>query len=232
MVQVQTHSVEIDLAHIQMDKEDIFRILSHQNAHVDSHSRDLVDRYMKQVLNEAAPRGAYGRWNAMELANADEIEVEGLRFRTGKIIRKMLQGAALYAFFIATAGKGPEMLSRKLMEEGNYLEGFIVDLIASFLVDAVADQLHMLIRTEASSLGMKVTNRYSPGYCSWDVSEQQKLFSLFTRNNCGISLSPSSLMSPIKSVSGLIGIGDSVRYREYICDICSMKECQFRKTGS
>jgi cobalamin-dependent methionine synthase I len=60
------------------------------------------------------------------------------------------------------------------------------------------------------------------------VSEQQKLFSFFPENFAGISLSDSSLMNPIKSVSGIAGIGTAVKYLGYACDDCTQADCVFR----
>jgi cobalamin-dependent methionine synthase I len=74
-----------------------------------------------------------------------------------------------------------------------------------------------------------ITNRYSPGYCDWPVKDQQKLFSFFPEKFCGIRLSESSLMYPIKSLSGMIGIGSLVSYQLYPCDSCKDENCQYRK---
>ncbi|MCK4750850.1 MAG: methionine synthase, partial [Bacteroidales bacterium] len=168
-------------------------------------------------------------FTASSSASGDEIAIEGMRFGTGSIIRNMLRGAEEYAFFIATAGPGPEELSASLINDGQYLEGYIVDLIGSALVELVADQIQDHIKEMADSRGMNITNRYSPGHCSWDVNEQKKLFDQFPKGFCGIALSDTSLMSPIKSVSGVIGLGSSVSFREYTCEICSMKDCIFRQ---
>ncbi|MHB8579979.1 MAG: vitamin B12 dependent-methionine synthase activation domain-containing protein [Ignavibacteriaceae bacterium] len=76
--------------------------------------------------------------------------------------------------------------------------------------------------------GMKITNRYSPGYCNWNVSEQHLFFSLLPQNFCGITLTESSLMLPVKSISGIIGIGSNVKYSKYFCDKCGVKDCTYR----
>ena len=76
--------------------------------------------------------------------------------------------------------------------------------------------------------GFSITNRYSPGSCGWPVSDQQLLFSLFPDKYCGISLSDSSLMDPLKSVSGIIGIGRNVKKTAYTCDICDIENCMYR----
>jgi cobalamin-dependent methionine synthase I len=158
-----------------------------------------------------------------------EIEIEGTRFRTGRIIRNMLKGAEEYAFFAVTAGPEPETLSKNLMKEGQFLEGYIVDLIATGIVESVADQLQEAVKSAARKDGFRITNRYSPGYCTWDVAEQQKLFGLLPGGCCGITLSESSLMLPIKSVSGIIGIGKEVKYRGYSCEHCSIEQCACRR---
>ena len=78
--------------------------------------------------------------------------------------------------------------------------------------------------------GWRHTNRFSPGYCGWHVSEQKKLFPLFpSAEPCGIRLTDSSLMLPIKSVSGVIGLGDGVRKLEYTCGLCTYDKCYRRK---
>ena len=48
-------------------------------------------------------------------------------------------------------------------------------------------------------------------------------------NPTGIALSESCLMHPIKSVSGVIGIGTTARRRAYGCVICQNKTCIYRR---
>jgi len=78
---------------------------------------------------------------------------------------------------------------------------------------------------------MSLSNRYSPGYCGWPVSDQHILFSLFPEGFCGIELNGSALMTPLKSVSGVIGIGPALRREEYDCGICDMQDCVRRRAG-
>jgi cobalamin-dependent methionine synthase I len=115
-----------------------------------------------------------------------------------------------------------------LLNSGEYLAGIAADLVASLIAESVARLLHSSISELADREGTRTTNRYSPGYCSWSVGEQQKLFKQFPEGFCGITLSPSSLMAPIKSVSGIIGLGNHVSYREYDCDACQVKHCAAR----
>lgn len=132
------------------------------------------------------------------------------------------------AVFVCTAGHELEAFSKKQMKIGNMPEGYIADIVGSLIVETAMDKIQENLRTDMQVQGLGITNRYSPGYCGWLVGEQQKLFSLLPENICNISLAESSLMHPIKSISGIIGIGNDVKLNPYTCKICDMKDCIYR----
>jgi hypothetical protein len=114
------------------------------------------------------------------------------------------------------------------VNDGDLLTGYVYDVIGSEIVETAADLMQADLASEMAKLGLKITNRYSPGYCKWDVEEQHKIFRFMPYNYCGIRLTPSALMDPVKSVSGFIGIGRDVRYNRYTCNLCDMKDCIYR----
>ena len=101
--------------------------------------------------------------------------------------------------------------------------------LGTVTVECAIDTIQDNLATELEEKGIKITNRYSPGYCGWSLSEQRKLFALFPDGHCGIKLSDSCLMEPIKSVSGVIGFGVNVRQHIYDCQICELENCYYRK---
>jgi len=226
---LETYYPGISKTKILIEPMDILQLLGNQKGSGDPHTTRLVDQYIAECLQASTPAGAYVVAGKVETGSSHQIAVQGFTFHSGKIIGKMLRNSESYAFFMVTVGPGPEQLVRTLMEKGNYLEAYITDLVASVMVEAVAGIVQEEIRNLAGRREMKITNRYSPGYCLWELPEQHKLFSLFPEKCCGISLSDSSLMNPVKSATGIIGIGTRVEYREYTCEICTMKNCQFRK---
>ena len=149
-------------------------------------------------------------------------------FEVKPIIFSQIKKAGGAALFICTAGAGGGCESRRSMKEGDLLRGYVYDVIGSEVVENAADRMQEELRLEVAADGLKITNRFSPGYCGWDVAEQHKLFSFFPDNYCGITLTESALMNPVKSVSGLIGIGREVRYAPYKCHLCDDKNCIYR----
>ena len=158
----------------------------------------------------------------------DGLYVGNMFFNMQKIVTSQLKNAEKAALFVCTIGLQMEAWSRRLFREGDAVTGHIVDTIASIAVENAASLLHDHIQMKIQEKGLKITNRFSPGYCGWPVSEQHLLFSLLPEGFCGITLTESSLMMPMKSISGIIGIGAKVNRKAYLCDQCMKKECMFR----
>lgn len=156
------------------------------------------------------------------------IVTEGVVFEVKPIIFNQIKRAEGAALFICTAGAEVGMRSRASMKEGDLLRGYVYDVIGSEVVENAADRMQDELRLAVAAGGLNITNRFSPGYCGWDVAEQHKLFSFFPDNYCGITLTESALMNPVKSISGLIGIGREVRYAPYQCHLCDDKNCIYR----
>ena len=150
-------------------------------------------------------------------------------FDMGNIILRQLRGSETYALFMCTAGEEFEAFQQRLKTEGDMVRVFIADALGSVIAEKCADQMELTLQESIDKLGWKHTNRFSPGYCGWHVSEQQKLFPLFDGHTCGITLTESSLMVPIKSVSGIIGLGREVRRLDYTCGLCTFEKCYKRK---
>jgi len=157
------------------------------------------------------------------------IVLNGLVFNVKKIVYGQLRKAESIAVFLCTAGPEIGIRSRAAMNEGDLLTGYIYDVIGSAIAEGAADLMQSNLQEAVFVESKKITNRYSPGYCDWDVAEQHKLFQLMPDNYCGIKLNDSALMNPEKSVSGFIGIGEQVRYNSYTCGLCDMKDCIYRK---
>jgi len=147
----------------------------------------------------------------------------------GKIILRQLRGSEAYALFVCTSGVEYEDYQQRLMREGDMVRVFIADALGSVIAERCADQMEIHLQESVDKLGWHHTNRFSPGYCGWHVSQQQLLFPLFDGHTCGVRLTDSSLMVPIKSVSGIIGLGSEVRHLDYTCGLCNFEKCYKRR---
>ncbi len=161
--------------------------------------------------------------------NQHSITVGNEKFFTDPIIFTRLKKAEYIAVYTATLGNKFSNWVDSFKEADDPFYVYLLDILGSETVETVGDLLHKHVDNIAQKKQMQITNRYSPGHCGWDISEQQKLFSLLPDNFCDIVLTDSSLMLPIKSISGFIGIGSQVKQQDYSCSTCNIKSCYKNK---
>jgi hypothetical protein len=160
------------------------------------------------------------------------VDVHGLSFDVGTVVCGQIAQAEAMAVFVCTAGSGIEETSRRLMSSGDPFTAFIADTLGSLVVENAMDRVQAQLALAVAPRGLHISERYSPGYCGWRVDEQKKLFSLLPPEFCGVRLTDSALMQPIKSVSGFIGLGARVTRRPYTCRLCEIEDCLYRKLKS
>ena len=190
---------------------------------------DMISIALSQSVDLANIKGSLRVSDHFLLDRSGYIEIDSVTFGVGKKIARQLKNAEGGVLFICTAGPGIGEKSKELMSAGDLMEGYILDVIGSLTVDAAIDKIQTSLEDEFLKEGKKIANRYSPGYCGWALSEQKLFFDLFPDNYCGIELTESCLMDPVKSVSGIIGFGEGVRKTAYECDLCELKTCTYRK---
>lgn len=161
--------------------------------------------------------------------NYSQFSIDGKLFDAGKLVTRQLKKSSSLILFICTAGEGIGVKSQKLLHGEDPAKGYVYDVLGSIIVETAIDRIQNLLRSEFLDSNLNITNRYSPGYCNWDVKDQHVLFSFFPKKHCGILLNSSALMHPIKSVSGVIGLGENVKFRQYTCEVCNSTTCIYRK---
>lgn len=190
---------------------------------------NIATQVLEELSGTHEARSEYKIFDDISFNQAEHtLRIENKIFNIHKIIFGQMKKAVSAALFICTAGEVTGARSRSLMQSGDLLKGYICDLIGSIMVESAADMMQKELKERMAAEGSNITNRFSPGYCGWNVSEQHILFSFFPDNFCRITLTSSALMSPVKSVSGIIGIGSAVRYAPYQCRLCDDKNCLYR----
>lgn len=221
---------QIDFKDLKLTVSQIENVIGYK----EEEDRELVTGTIDEILKESQDvckiKAQYAIFHDIQFdIETKSVEISNISFRIKKIVFGQIKKSDSMAIFLCTAGDEIGIRSRKAMQERDLLRGYIYDVIGSEIVEAAADLMQGELEKTVKSAGRKITNRYSPGYCGWDVAEQHKLFQLLPDNFCGIRLTPSALMDPVKSVSGFIGIGEHVKINPYTCKMCDMKDCTYRK---
>jgi hypothetical protein len=196
---------------------DVYEQMGYHDAQPDKATQQETTTILKEVSQWLRPRFSYFVVNKQP------------DFEMGNIILRQLRGSEAFALFVCTSGLEFETYQQRLKEQGDMVRVFIADALGSVIAEKCADQMEKALQESIDKLGWKRTNRFSPGYCEW-VTDEQRLWVplLGNPNPCGVWLTESALMWPVKSVSGIIGLGEDVSYHDYACQHCQLTHC-FRR---
>ena len=221
---------ELTYPDLNITPAEIYEQMGYGDALPDADVQAETERMISRVKEILRPQFSFFITKATLDEENNLLTTDYATMDIGRIISRQLRGSSAFAFFVATAGMEFEHLQEELKTEGDMVSIFIADAMGSVIAEKAADCMELALQQTLASSRLKHTNRFSPGYCGWHVSQQHLLFSHFpTSQPCGITLSESSLMTPIKSVSGIVGIGATVRHLDYTCGLCDYKDCYKRR---
>ncbi len=173
-------------------------------------------------------------WEAFAIR---EVRHDRLLLATGTTlgggpVAAVVAGAAELVIGVCTVGPAISRRASEYQRSGQRLRAMFLDDLGSWAVDQVRQQLCRTIEAEAAARGWRASASLSPGESEWPVTEQAALFSLLDARPIGVTLTESLVMSPIKSLSLIIGIGPGPLGVEGAgnCDFCTLRErCAYRR---
>ena len=160
----------------------------------------------------------------------DKLSIKNTEFIVGNEVFEMLNNIDSVVVFACTVSAG---LNKKLHEYSNpeqMTEAYIADIAGTIIIEKSLELIYQELQIQTQKSDLNITNTISPGNCGWAVEEQKKLFSLLPDNCLGISLNDSGMMNPVKSLSGIVGVGKKVKFIHTDCEQCSSKNCLYRKS--
>lgn len=210
----------------ELNENEILLYLGYRGQEYPDELKEQIKHCEREVLAAASPRLI---WRRLPM-NGSDFTALALE---GKDIRELLEGCREAVLMAVTLGQGIERLLAK-KSVSDMADAVIMDACASTAIENVADNFEADLRRELEAEGLYLSDRFSPGYGDLPLSAQKKLCAaLDTERKIGLSLSPSLLMIPGKSVTAVLGISDTPRsLREKGCESCSLfRSCMYRKEG-
>jgi len=132
------------------------------------------------------------------------------------------------ALFAVTIGQEVCFKIQALFDANDFALASMLDATASEAAENgaiyIEQQFANRLRDELKSKDDIAVSRFSPGYCGWHVSGQKKLFGLLNPGQINITLNNSCLMTPIKSISGVLVAGEKELF-EFSNDFLFCSEC-------
>lgn len=220
--------IYIDNSKFQISKKSLLEFMGYKNNDYPPPLDDVFDHFFDEMDKHYKPEAGFKIFENIKIEE-NGFYCDEIFFNTGNIIAEKLKYSEYLVFFMVTVGIDFDKWNNISFKNDNTLLGYTIDCAGSELAEELAYITESYLFDICKKEEYLTTNRYSPGYCGWNTNEQKLLFSLFPENFCNIHLTELFLMNPVKSISGVIGVGKNVKKIDYQCSICDKKDCFRRK---
>jgi len=186
----------------------------------DSSEADEALQLLKEACSVAKPKAVFIE-AYIESRTDDAIVINGRTFNS-RLLNENTKSTHRLFPYIATCGVEIEQWA-----------GGISDPLKAYFADVI---MQLVLKSAVNGLVKHLTEKKLRGELScmnpgalkdWPISEQKKLFSLFT-DTAGVKLTDSFLMIPIKSSSGIYFTSDK-KFEN--CELCPRENCPSRRTA-
>ena len=218
---------------LTLDYHEILRYLGHWGQKVDQQTESLILRCMEEIQQAAKPRYFYQIYDIRcDIDNEAILLPECGLTLPGRDLYEHLRQCRKCAVMAATLGIEADNLIR-IAENTEMSRAVVLDACATEMVEKLCDAAELEIAQIAARENRGLQSRFSPGYGDCPLSAQRSIVNALNATRLiGLTVTPTSLLMPTKSVTAVIGLFDGEVHDAQTrptCNICRMREhCRFR----
>ena len=226
-------------AGIAIDHAEVLRYLGYRGQTIDEELEQRIDQIVRELERALEPRGISRIFSVVPSVDAcgkPRISLAGSTVELhGRDAYRRLKDARAVAILAVTLGMESERHLRALTSQGP-VAAAVGDAACTALVEAAVDAVDAQVKCVASGYGLVGATRFSCGYGDCPLADQRMLIdALDAQRTLGITLAPTNLMIPTKSVTAIIGLFEGTPPRDMAtssCDGCTVYAgCAFRARG-
>jgi len=167
----------------------------------------------------------------VEEVRPGEVVLKEARLRS-RGLAKLWGQAQEVALILCTIGPALDEQVSAYFVASDPLRGLVLDAIGTAALEELAEEACRLIAEVAKGNGWEASAPLSPGNLDWGLEEQRIFFALLPAKEIGLRLKESYQMTPLKSLSLAMGLGEEVlpSLGESPCTYCSLgRRCRYRR---
>ncbi|MBR6274275.1 MAG: methionine synthase [Lachnospiraceae bacterium] len=163
----------------------------------------LMDKAEKELKEDVAPAVTYKRFDLEKGEGGIALSGASL-ILPGRDIEKLLTDCDEAVLMCATLGPKVDARIRKL-SAADVAMALVYDATASVAIDNICDSLQAEIAEKLP--GYEQTMRFSPGYGDLLLELQESFINVLdTKKRVGVSLTEGGMLTPVKTVTAVVGL--------------------------
>jgi hypothetical protein len=204
---------------------EVLRYMGHIGT-ADTQLEELVASCMEKLLNVCTPRSTTISLPCTVTETC--VKIDKLNIKSSALASRMKDCAQAY-LLAATLGADVDRLITQRMKMDS-AEALCLQACAAVKIEEYCDSIEHELSDNIKQCGFYNRPRFSPGYGDFDIAYQTGLLQILNaQNRIGVSETKTHMLTPLKSVTAVIGVCAEKSDFPNKCDRCNKTDCQFAK---
>lgn len=206
--------------------EGLFKLFCLQSnldySNIPENMQELIDETRNLFLDNAEIIIKYAYYD-IEKIKKDTIFIKDSRFHlTGSLLPEILKECNKLCLYLLNVD-GYDRIQKSC--EDDIMLSYFADAWGTAYAESADIFFFNELKKEINNDNHYPTISHNPGQHLFPLDNQKTFFELLNPTELNLKLTPSNLMLPSKSISGVIGISDNQQDLSKVsCDYCSMKK--------
>lgn len=208
--------------------KEAIRYLGYGNHAVDDQTLSLIQEVFTELDQIAEKRIVYRIFDIVHVSEA-RIKIEQMEIESRSLGRN-LKGCKKVLMLGATLGVGVDLLMKRYSCT-QIAKAVVMQACAAAVLEEYLNEWQEKKKEELHSEGWYLRPRFSPGYGDFPLKHQKDMLGMLeAAKKIGLTMTDSSMLSPTKSVTAVIGL---TRKEEHChrngCEECAKIDCIYRR---
>lgn len=195
---------------------------------IDARTKELIVSCREKLDAASDPRRAATRLPCTVAGDTVFLDTEKLRIESKELAAHAAGCTEMY-LFAATLGAGVDRLIAQRAKIDS-AEALCLQACAAARIEEYCEIIEAELSAESEPRGLYLRPRFSPGYGDFDIACQTDILRVLrAHKKIGVSETTAHMLTPLKSVTAVIGIGvKNAACVKDKCSGCGKTDCPFR----
>lgn len=222
------YSYSLNSQEVNITKKEVYRYLGYGRVYPSDEVTALIDECVNEFNKYVNYRACYAK---VDISVDEQNEITDFGFMQVKShsLTINLRGCESAYIFAATTGAMAERLIMK-HNKLSALKGIVTDAIGSASIEDFCNLLNKMLADLSSQNNKFLRPRFSCGYGDFPLEFQPQILEfLDTSRKICLNITDNLMMTPVKSVTAVVGISDFPTKCRTGCVSCEKTDCEYRK---
>lgn len=205
------------------------RYLGYGKTAVDEKTLLMIQESFEELERISEPKSVY-RIFKLYFLDDDELQICNLHIKS-KNLYKNLRGCKQVVLLGTTLGS---IVDRKIhaYELTDMARAVVMQACAATILEEYCDKIQEKIGHQLAEESMYLRPRFSPGYGDFSILHQSEILNMLEApKRIGLTMTDGYMLTPIKSVTAIIGVSDTKEpCHQNGCEECTKKDCVYRRS--